>query len=99
MGIVAATPHQSGRTKSAIRPSPTNSIQNTLRSTTFILDLGRNIEDWYDARWLRAFLLARRSGGAGRALAGVMIAMAKNEGGSAEAEAVRLPSFVAAAIQ
>jgi hypothetical protein len=39
------------------------------------------------------------SGGAGRALAGVMTAMAKNEGGSAEAEADRLPSFVAAAIQ
>ena len=37
--------------------------------------------------------------GAGRALAGVMTAMAKNEGESAEAEADRLPSFVAAAIQ
>jgi hypothetical protein len=27
-----------------------------LRSTTFILNLGRNIEDWYDARSLRVFL-------------------------------------------
>jgi hypothetical protein len=34
-----------------------------------------------------------------RVLAAVMTAMAKNEGGSAEAEADRLPSFVAAAIQ
>ena len=33
------------------------------------------------------------------ALAGVMTAMANNEGASAEAEADRLPSFVAAAIQ
>ncbi len=65
MGIVAATPHQSGRMKSAIRPSPTKSIQNTLRSTTFILNLGRKIEDWYDAISLRAFLtrsLFRRRG-------------------------------------
>jgi len=36
---------------------------------------------------------------AARALSGVMTAMAKNEGGSGEAEADRLPSFVAAAIQ
>lgn len=56
MGIVAATPHQSGRTKSATRPSPTKTIQNTLRSTTFILNLGPNIEDWHDARSLRALL-------------------------------------------
>ena len=34
-----------------------------------------------------------------RVLAAVMSAMAKNEGGSAEAQADRLPSFVAAAIQ
>ena len=56
MGIVAATPHQSGRTKSAIRPSPTKNIQNILRSTTLILNLGRNIEDCYDASSLRVFL-------------------------------------------
>jgi len=34
-----------------------------------------------------------------RVLAAVMTALAKNEGGSAEAEANRLPSSVAAAIQ
>jgi hypothetical protein len=36
-----------------------------LRSTTFILNLGRKIEDWYDAISLRAFLtrsLFRRRG-------------------------------------
>jgi len=44
MGIVAAMPHQSGRTKSAIRPSPTKSIQNILRSTVCIVDLRRNIQ-------------------------------------------------------
>jgi hypothetical protein len=48
MGIVAATLHHSGRTKSAIRPSPTKNIQNILRSTAFILNPGRNIKHWYD---------------------------------------------------
>ena len=32
-GMVAASAHQSGRTKSAIRPSKTNTIQKILRST------------------------------------------------------------------
>ena len=33
MGIVAASAHQNGRMKSAIRPSRANTIQKTLRST------------------------------------------------------------------
>jgi len=56
MGTVAATPHQSGRTKSAIRPSPMKKIQNTLRSTTFILNPGRNVEDLNHASSLRLVL-------------------------------------------
>ncbi len=103
MGIVAATLHQSGRTKSAIRPSPTKNIQNILRSTTFILNLGAKHRGLLRPSSPRVLLPRRCSAaraGLSRLLAGVMTAMAKNEGGSgAEAAADALPSVVAAAIQ
>jgi hypothetical protein len=69
MGIVAATLHHSGRTKSAIRPSPTKNIQNILRSTTFILNPGAKPRGWVRPSSLRVLLTRRCSGGAGRALA------------------------------
>jgi hypothetical protein len=103
MGIVAATLHHSGRTKSAIRPSPTKNIQNILRSTTFILNPGAKhrglVRPSPFASCSLAGALAARAG-LSRLLAAVMTAMAKNEGGSgAEAAADALPSVVAAAIQ
>ena len=102
MGIVAATLHQSGRMKSAIRPSPTKNIQNILRSTTFILNPGAKYRALVRPSSLRVLLTRRCSGGRiglSRLLAAVMTAMAKNEWGSAEAAADALPSRVAAAIQ
>ena len=106
MGIVAATPHQSGRTKSAIRPSPTKNIQKILRSTTFILNLGHSkpgakyrglVRPEFASSLPHSLGVLAARVGLSRVLAAVMTAMAKNEGGSAEADT--LPSFVAAAIQ
>src|ERR1700732_899930 len=102
MGIVAATPHHSGKMKSAIRPSPTKNIQNILRSTTFIVNpkpKHRGLARREFSRVLLPRSMFWQRVGLSRFLAAVMTAVAKNEGGSAQAEADSLPSFVAAAIQ